>query len=175
MDSLDKLDINNDAQLVSLDTTDSESRRGTAIGQYYGNKESVTDRLNKSSDISEVMDIALNEIAKTVDNLSGNEQILLNQDRLEDSTIVSVKKTEVLERLVNVASKKQDVLSKGKNIDLNSPAFKLFQSIVAEKMFETLNKYDIDNDLIKLIMKTWVVSMKDWDKELKERLKGISE
>lgn len=175
MDSLDKLDINNDVQLVSLDTTDSESRRGTAIGQYYGNKESVTDRLNKSSDISEVMDIALNEIAKTVDNLSGNEQILLNQDRLEDSTIVSVKKTEVLERLVNVASKKQDVLSKGKNIDLNSPAFKLFQSIVAEKMFEALSKYDIDNDLIKLIMKTWVASMKDWDKELKERLKGISE
>ena len=41
MDSLDKLDINNDAQLVSLDTTDSESRRGTAIGQYYGNKESL--------------------------------------------------------------------------------------------------------------------------------------
>lgn len=174
MEKLDDFEIDNN-ELVSLNETDGEIRRGNAIGQYYGKNESVVDRLNKSSDISEVMDIALNEIAKTVDNLSGNEQILLNQDKLEDSTVISVKKTEVLERLVNVASKKQDVLSKGKNVDLNSPAFKLFQSIVAEKMLEVLNKYNIDNDLLKLIMKTWAISMKDWDKELKERLKGISE
>lgn len=175
MSNLEKIEIEESAILVPLERNARSEQRNTAIGQYYGAEDSVSFRVNKSNDVSEVINIAIGEMAKTVDNLSGNEQMLINQDRLEDSTIVSVKKTEVLERLVNVANKKQDLLNKGKNVDLNSPVFKLFQQIVAEKMLETLNKYDLDNDLTKLIMKNWATAMQNWDKELKDRLKNIME
>ena len=171
---MEKLDLTESTELVALDSnTLTPSKRSDAIAQYYGNNQSVSQKLQRSENINQVMDIAMKQIAKTIDNLSGNEQMLLNQDRLEDSTVISVKKTQVLQRFVNVASKKQAILNNGKNVDLNSPVFKIFQQIVAEKLLQVLQKYSLDNDLISLIMKTWAQSLKDWDKQLKQRMRSL--
>lgn len=171
---MEKLDIIESNELVSLNNGgNTGSIRTNAIAQYYANSQSVSEKLERSENINQVMDIAMRQIAKTIDNLSGNQQMLLNQDRLEDSTVVSVKKTQVLQRFVNVASKKQAILNNGKNVDLNSPVFKIFQQIVAEKLLQVLQKYGTDPDLIKLIMKTWASELRDWDKQLKERIKSL--
>ena len=171
--------LNEKSELVSLDDENSSiiEMKGKLVKNYYKNEENTLKRKIFECDGSSIegaINSVLSEIVNESDDLLSNKLIFTRENRLHDATTVSVKRTEVLEKIANIISKKYDIIAKSNAIDLNSPVFQVFQQICVDKLKEALISLDIEDDLKQLIVIKWGDKMTDWEKELKSRVSNLN-
>ena len=72
-------------------------------------------------------------------------------------------------------AKRKELNQRASDVDLNSPAFMLFQKLCFDHMMETLTELNLDEEMISLITTKWGSAMQGWGKELKNKLDEMAQ
>ena len=72
-------------------------------------------------------------------------------------------------------AKRKELNQRASDVDLNSPAFMLFQKLCFDKMMETLTDLSLDEEMVSLIVSGWSKKMENWGKELKNKLDEMAQ
>ncbi len=97
----------------------------------------------------------------------------MDEGELHDSTAVTIKRADLLKTIADILVKKRELNQKDADVDLNSPAFQIFQKICFNKMTTVLEELSFDSEMKQLILGKWSIAMRDWGKELQNELKEI--
>jgi len=143
--------------------------RDQLVRQYHAGAPSLIKRLRDAGkrDIESLLVALIDEVVKETDNLLGNGLIALENGNLRDSTIISFKRTEALEKAIKAVQAKQEFERTG-GLDIDSPAmvtvFKFFM-MKAKQAFEHMG---VDAEMNDLFFRTFSDVTEEWKKELRE-------
>lgn len=174
-----ELIINDNNKPVRANTrpTDITLRRKEAIKEYYGGKDSLLQKIKNNpngTSIEAIFDLLVEEFANESDGLLGNSVLFLKDNMLQESSVVSVKRAEVLEKLSSLLSKKADLVKNSGEVNLNSIVFKIFIQLCFEKMAFVLEELNIPIEQRQLIVGKWSNSMENWDKEVQIKMEQLN-
>lgn len=150
--------------------------REKLVEEYHKNAKSLFEKISSKpngNSVEGIISTALEELIHETDNLLGNELSLLNDGSVRDASVVSVKRSDVLETLSRVAVKKQEIMANAGKVDLNSPVFQVFQAICFENLIGVMEDLKLDNETRQLLVAKWGERMESWDKELKSRVEDL--
>ena len=158
---------------------DVNAYRETLVEQYRerGHK-SVLSRVKEGgSEVTsdEILGDIIEEILEGGEDLLGTQLMLAEEGNLTDATIVTVKRGELLRSVAEIVAKRKELNQRASDVDLNSPAFMLFQKLCFDHMMETLTELNLDEEMISLITTTWGSAMQNWGKELKNKLDEMAQ
>jgi uncharacterized protein (UPF0371 family) len=158
---------------------DVNAYRETLVEQYRerGHK-SVLSRVKEGGPevtSDEILGDIIEEILEGGEDLLGTQLMLAEEGNLTDSTIVTVKRGELLRSVAEIVAKRKELNQRASDIDLNSPAFMLFQKLCFDKMMETLTDLSLDEEMISLIVTKFGEKMSTWGKELKQKLDEMAQ
>lgn len=150
------------------------AEREALVDKHYGAEIRLSQRMKgDGSKIDGIINSALEELVKESENLLGNELVLMQAGQVRDSSIISVKRSDVLDTLTKVAQRKYDILSSMSNVDLNSPVFQIFQQICVDNLVLSMKENGVISEMRQLILNKFADLMKTWDKELKFRMDSL--
>jgi len=163
----DSLSINAPKDMMEL--------RDNLIKEYHKGSSTLAGRLDRQgkNNLDEIVLALVDEIIKETDNLLGNELISAKGGNLRDASVISYKRSEVLEKAIKAVQAKQ-IFEKEHGVDINSPSmmvvFKYFMEKV-KSVFVTLGYEDEASDTFFRILGD---DLTDWKKQLKEELSEIN-
>ena len=151
------------------------SYRKKLVEQYRRNRRGIKDLLrNGRLSIDDTLMLIAEEILEESESLLGNELITTEDGDLEKATSISVKRTDVLKSVADILAKKRELNQRDADVDLNGPAFMIFQKMCFDKMTAVLEELNFDKEMVHLILSKWVNKLQNWGKELKIELeKGV--
>ena len=137
----------------------------------------VLDRLKQDGNVTsdEILGMIIMEILEGNEDMLGTQLMLAEEGNLQGSTTVVVKRGELLRSVADIVAKRKELNQKASEIDLNSPAFTIFQKLCFDKMVKALEDLNIDNEMVNLIVTRWSQNMSDWGKELKAKLEEMAQ
>lgn len=149
------------------------------IAQYRSNgHKSVLQKIKKSDENTtsdQILGLIIEQILQGGQDLLGTQLLLAQQGNLQMSTATVVKRSEILKAVADVVAKRKQLNQRASDIDLNSPAFMIFQKLMFDKMISSLEQLSIDEQMISLIVQKWSQKMQNWGKELKQKLQQMAE
>ena len=110
------------------------------IAEYRSNgHRSVLEKIknadeNTTSD--EILGLIIQEILQGSEDLLGTQLMLAQQGNLQMSTATVVKRSQILKAVADVVAKRKQLNQRASDIDLNSPAFLIFQKLMFDKKFD---------------------------------------
>ena len=107
-----------------------EKKRASLV-KYYNGEKSLLEKMAKNPDgrnLETVLATTLEELVIESDDLLSNKLILTEQNNLKEANNVTIQRTNVLGKIADISLKKQELVSKTQDVDLNSPAFFLDKS-----------------------------------------------
>jgi hypothetical protein len=149
--------------------------RDNLVKEYHKGASTLAGRLDSQgkNSLDEIVLALVDEIIKETDNLLGNELISAKGGNLRDASVISYKRSEVLEKAIKAVQAKQ-IFEKEHGVDINSPSmmvvFKYFMNKV-KSVFVTLGYEDEASDTFFRILGD---DLTDWKKQLKEELSEIN-
>ena len=176
-------EINNELELNQLPKnryitgSDINSYRDDLIDKYRDSHRSVLKNIKQKSDITsdEILSIIIEEILQGGENMLGTQLLFEQQGNLQMSTATILKRSELLKSVADIVAKKKQLNQRAADIDLNSPAFMLFQKMVFDKFMETFEELNIDPEMVNLIVSGFQKRIKNWGKELKAKLEELTQ
>ena len=158
---------------------DINAYRDALVAQYRGNGHASTLAKVKSEDpdttSDEILGSIIEEILEGGEDILGTQLLLSEEGDLAGSTSAILRRSELLKAVADIVAKRKELNQRAADIDLNSPAFMIFQKLCFDKMVGTLEDLQIDDEMIALIIKRFSESMKNWGKELKQKLEEIAQ
>ncbi len=158
---------------------DINAYRDVLVEQYRENgHSSVLEKIrNGGNDVTsdEILGSIIEEILEGGEELLGTQLMLAEEGDLSNSTAVVVKRSELLRSVAEIVAKRKELNQRASDIDLNSPAFMLFQKLCFDKMMETLTDLNLDEEMISLIVTNFGQKMSTWGKELKQKLDEMAQ
>ena len=159
---------------------------GSDIGAY---KDTLVDAYRSSGHIGvlnkikqgnavtadDILGMIMMEILEGGEDMLGTQLMLAEEGNLQGSTGVIVKRSELLRSVADIVAKRKELNQRASEVDLNSPAFTIFQKLCFDKMVRALEQLNIDNEMINLIVTKWSQNMADWGKELKKQLDEMAQ
>ena len=145
--------------------------RDELVKDYHNGSSSLAEKLeNEGKNHLEGLIMSLvDEVIKETDSLLANELVSIQQGDLRDASVISYKRSEVLEKAIKAVQAKQS-FEKENGIDVNSPSmlvvFKYFMGKV-KGVFEVMNT---DDELSDTFFRNLASDLDGWKKELKEEL-----
>ena len=170
------VEVDQGEELTPVKSSDFIVLREELVKKYHKTSESLFDKIQNRPDGSNVeiiINTVLEELIKETDNLLGNELTLMQSGHIRDSSVVSVKRSDVLSIVSRVAARKHELSTLNGSVDLNAPAFQLFQQLCFDKLVVVLDKLNVDPELKQLVALKWGEEMENWDKEMKYKLGTI--
>lgn len=158
------------SQLVSLDSTNLSQQRQIAKKQFYNNKKTMSQQVTQSRNVTQLLQKTINEMAQSYDNLSGTQQMLLNNGQVLNSTVLVGKKVQVLSTITDALKKKNDIERQNRSIDVTSPQVQLLIKVILQKVFAVIKQNVSSSDQQILIINKISESLQDWDKQFKQRV-----
>ena len=143
------------------------------LKDYYNGSKNLIDKLMENPDgtnLDALLNSVVVELLKDSDDLLGNRIILTQQKNLQDANDVTSKRAALLSKVAEISLKKQEINARTQDVDLNSPAFFLFQQICFDKLKETLIDMQMQDEKIQVVIMKWADKMKVWDKLLTEKI-----
>ena len=140
---------------------------------YYDGDSGLIQKMMKNPDgnnLDSLLNCVVVEMLKDSDDLLGNRIILTQQKNLQDANDVTAKRASLLSKVAEISLKKQEINAKTQDVDLNSPAFFLFQQICFDKLKDTLVEMQMPDEKIQVVVMKWAEKMKNWDKVLSEKI-----
>lgn len=123
----------------------------------------------------EILGSIIQEILEGGQELLGTQLLLQEEGNLQLSTATVVKRSQILKSVADIVAKRKELNQRASDIDLNSPAFMIFQKLMFDKMIESLQELSVDEQMISLIVQKWSQKMQNWGKELKQKLQQMAE
>lgn len=170
--NLSSVEESND-QLVSLGDGSVSQQRQLAKKQFYKNKKTMSQQVLQSQTVSQLIQKTINEMALSYDDLSGTEQMLLNNGQILSSTVLVGKKVQVLSTITDALKKKNDIQRQNKSIDVTSPQVQLLIKVILQNVFKVIKQNVPSSDQQILIINRISESLQNWDKEFKQRLNSL--
>jgi len=150
------------------------AERDGLVKQYYGANENLHDKVtSQGSTLQGVIDSVIQEMAKEVVDLKGNELYLLQKGDVLNSSVISVKRADILSLVTKVVQRKYELMNNMLNVDLNSPVFLVFQQICFDYLIAAMEENNVIPEIRQLVLTSWAQKMKSWDKDLKVRLDAM--
>lgn len=153
--------------------------RESLVEEYRSNgHRSVLDKIknsNENTTSDEILGLIIEEILEGGEEMLGTQLMFAEEGNLQMSTATIVKRSEILKAVADVVAKRKELNQRASDIDLNSPAFMLFQKLMFDKMVSTLEELNIDEEMISLIVQKWSVKLQNWGKELKQKLEEMAQ
>ena len=148
--------------------------RKELLSKYYEGSPSLIERIRAAGrEDSEALIVALiDEVIKEADNLLGNELVATENGELRDASIISFKRSEVLEKAIKAMTSKQQY-ERGSGVDVDSPAMMVVYRFFLAKAADTFNQMNVGSEISDLFFRTIGEVMDDWKKELRENLEGL--
>lgn len=148
------------------------------ISEYRRKNQVIVDKLEKTAagyNTDQLLTVIMEEILMTYMDTLGNVLMLESNGDLTAASNISFKRTDLLKIVAEIASRKKELNQKNGEVDLNSPAFFIFQKICFEKMVLAFQDIKLDQELVNLFLNSWQSKMEGWDKELKRALKELDD
>jgi hypothetical protein len=151
--------------------------RQRIIEQYHKGADGLADRLKREGrDKPEMLVMALvDEVIKETDNLLGNQLIATEQNQLRDATIISGKRSEVLEKAIKAVQTKQ-MFDGNTSIDPDSPSMRIVMRFFMKKVKQVFEQMGIQDEMTDAFFRHFGDIMNQWQKELAvdlEELKSL--
>ena len=147
--------------------------RKQLIEEYHRGAHGLLDLLHKEGkhDLESRASALLDEMVRETDNLLGNELMATRNGDLRDSTIISFKRLEGLEKTARITQAKQQFEKQG-GIDLDSPLMIVIFTYFLMKSKETFNQMGVGSEINDLFFQKFGEVTVDWKKELREKLEA---
>ena len=162
-----------ETQLVSLDSNSLSQQRQIAKKKFYSDKKTMTQQVQESKSVTEIMSKTIDQMARSYDNLSGTQQMLLDNGQVLNSTVLIGKKVQVLASMSDAIKKKNDIERQNKSIDVTSPQVQLLIKLILEKVFAVLKQNIDSSDQQILIISKISQALQNWDKQFKQRVESL--
>ena len=133
----------------------------------------MSQQVLQSQTVSQLIQKTINEMALSYDDLSGTEQMLLNNGQILNSTVLVGKKVQVLSTITDALKKKNDIQRQNKSIDVTSPQVQLLIKVILQNVFKVIKQNVPSSDQQILIINRISESLQNWDKEFKQRLNSL--
>lgn len=133
------------------------------------------ERSNTGFNTDQLQNLIIEDMLLSTEDLQGASLLLENEGNLKDASAISIKRADLLKLVSDIVSKKRELSQRSGEVDLNSPAFCIFQKLCFDKMVESMEELKIESEMVNLLLTRWQAKMKDWGKELKRALKDLDE
>lgn len=145
--------------------------REELIRRYHGGANSLIERLNRGGkNNSETLVLALvDELIRETDILMGNELIASEEGDIRDSSVISGKRAEVLEKAIKAVQVKQE-FDKDFGIDINSPVIQVIFRYIMEKVKLCFQRLNYSNEASDIFFQSLGSSLENWKKELQQEI-----
>ena len=156
---------------------DVNSYRDTLVEKYRGKHKGILQKIKSSTGVSsdEILVSIVEEILLESEDLLGTRLMFSEEGSLHDAASVTVKRSDLLKSVADIVTKRKELNQRASDIDLNSPAFMVFQKLCFDKMIAALSDLNIDDEMIQLVLSKWSKQMEDWGKELKNKLEEMTQ
>lgn len=161
--------------LQPVDGVDYIDIRERLVDAYRRKRGTILSRVavtTGDNSVDTIITAVIQELAQETENLLGNEIMMMTAGQVDKASVVSVKRADVLDVLSKVAIRRKEAASSSA-VDLNSPAFQLFQSLCFEKLTESMEEMKISPEERQLLISKWSTKLQNWMKELRERLANL--
>jgi len=149
--------------------------REELIHDYHG-ATSLMARLRSTGDTGTEALVALiiEEMLGEGDNLLGNQLIATENGELRDASVISVKRADVLEKVMKAIQSKQQLEKEG-GIDVESPSMMIIFRFFISKVKDVFKRMDTPDEQSDLFFQALGEVTENWKKELRaefEAMKG---
>lgn len=158
---------------------DVNAYRDSLVEQYrsHGHK-SVLAKVREGGEAAtsdEILGLIIEEILEGGEDMLGTQLLLTEEGNLSASTATILKRSELLKAVADIVAKRKELNQRASDVDLNSPAFMLFQKLCFDHMMEALEDLKVDEEMVSLIVSGWSKKMENWGKELKQKLDEMAQ
>lgn len=143
------------------------------IRTHY-NGESLTELIDDDEISSEILiKSLLKELTREIDNLAGNRVVAQENGELEKATIISAKRTEMVDRAIKAIMAKKE-FEATTSIDVESPSMRVVFQYFLEKCQESFAKSGMNSEISDTFFRNFNdICGSTWKKELKRRIAEI--
>lgn len=148
--------------------------REQLIKEYHQGSSSLVDKLKKSgfADNETLIVALIEEIVKETDNLLGNQLIAIENGSIRDASVISAKRSEVIEKAIKAVQSKQ-AFEKENGIDLDSPHMVVIFSYFMKKVKSVFEETGVAPEQSDLFFTTLGEQTENWKKELRIELDSL--
>lgn len=141
-------------------------------------RKGILDRVERSNvgfNTDQLLNLIIEDMLNSTEDLQGSMLMMESEGNMKDASILTIKRADLLKLVAEIVSKKKELSQRSGEVDLNSPAFCIFQKLCFDKMVESLEEMKTDPEMLNLILTRWQGKMKNWGSELKKALKDLEE
>lgn len=148
--------------------------RDQLVKDYHCGSESLIERLldEDKSDTESLLTALIHEVIRETDHLLGNELIATQNGDHRDSSVISYKRVEAMEKAIKAVSAKR-ALERESGIDIDSPSMMVIFRFFMTKVNDTFVKMNIDDEMKDIFFATFGAETESWKKELKGKFKEL--
>ena len=148
--------------------------RQQLVEKYHGGSRSLVKRLKSAGleDNESLLIALIDEIVGETDNLLGNHLIATENGDLRDSSIISYKRAEVLEKAIKAVQSKQ-AFEKESGIDVDSPSMVVIFKYFMKKVMEAFDRMEAPTEQSDIFFRTLGEETENWKRELREEFEAI--
>ena len=149
--------------------------RAQLVKDYHGGIEgglAAKLEADKSADMDAYLFAFINEVIKETDHLLGNELLAAQNGDLRDSSVISFKRAEVLEKAIKAVQTRQQIEAQS-GIDVESPSMLIIFKYFLGKVKETLDKMNVGSEINDLFFTTFGDVTENWQKDLKKEFNTL--
>jgi hypothetical protein len=148
--------------------------RTQLVKDYHKGHESILERLEDENkqDTESLLTALIQEVIKETDHLLGNELIATQNGDHRDSSVISYKRVEAMEKAIKAVTAKR-ALERESGIDLDSPSMMVIFRFFISKVNDTFVKMNTDDELKDLFFSTFGSETENWKKDMKAKFKEL--
>jgi hypothetical protein len=147
--------------------------RAQLVEQYHKGASSLVEKLRQAGkeDMESLLVCLLDEMVTETDHLLGNELVSVQNGDLRDSSIMSFKRAEVLEKAIKAIQNKSE-REKVEGLNVDSPEMvKVFRFFMS-KAKDAFDRMGVGDEVSDLFFRTIGEIMENWKKELREHFES---
>lgn len=149
--------------------------RDKLVSEYHGGIEGgLVSKLeaDKSADMDSYLFAFIKEVIRETDHLLGNELLAAQNGDLRDSSVISFKRAEVLEKAIKAVQTRQQIEAQS-GIDVESPSMLVIFKYFLGKVKETFDKMAVGSEINDLFFSTFGEVTENWQKDLKAQFNSL--
>jgi hypothetical protein len=145
------------------------SYREGLIKKHHRGSASLVERLMKDDlgDNESLLNALIEEIIGETDKLLGNEMVATENGELRDASVISVKRSEILEKAIKAVQSKRQFESES-GIDLDSPSMVVIFKYFMQKVKDSFEAMDMPAEQSDIFFGIMGQMTENWKKELRE-------
>lgn len=148
------------------------------LADYRQDHKGILERLERTAagyNTDQLLTLIVEDMLYSSEDLQATLLMLENEGSLKDNASLTITRANLLRLVADIVAKKKELAQKSGEVDLNAPAFMLFQKLCFERLTEAMESLKLDQETRGLLLSDWGARMKDWDKDLRRMLKELDE